>query len=124
MTDAEIDLSNGTDKIPVATAVMAVPVPYNNNNNNTMGTNDTTIPSNQQPPPAQEILRSSLISSFSTSNVMTNESLQSLHDQGFPIGLAQELGNTKATYPLRFWIIDNSGYVCVDSDASVCYKIE
>ena len=110
MTDAEIDLSNGTDKIPVATAITAVPVPYNNHN--TMGTNGMTIPSNQQPPPAQEILRASLISSFSTSNVMTNESLQTLHDQGFPIGLAQEMGNTKATYPLRFWIIDNSGYVC------------
>lgn len=35
--------------------------------------------------------------------------LQTLRSQGFPPGLAQELGQTKATYPYRFWIVDNSG---------------
>ena len=114
MTDTDIDLSadpsmnvdanKNNDKIPVATATA---IPYNGGQ-----TIDTTVPSNQQDPPNQPILRTGLISSFSTSNVMTSQALQTLRDQGFPMGLAQELGNTKATYPLRFWIIDNSGYVC------------
>jgi hypothetical protein len=48
---------------------------------------------------------------FSTSNLMTDPSIQALKEQGFPMGLAQELGNTKTAYPFRFWIVDNSGYV-------------
>ena len=52
-----------------------------------------------------------MVQTFSTSNVMTDQSLQVLRQQGFPLGLARELGNTKATYPLRIWIVDNSGYV-------------
>ena len=48
-------------------------------------------------------------STFSTSNPMTGTSIETLRQQGFPLGLAQELGNTKATYPIRFWVVDNSG---------------
>lgn len=48
---------------------------------------------------------------FSTSNLMSQEALSTLREQGFPLGLAQELGNTKAKYPIRYWIVDNSGYV-------------
>jgi hypothetical protein len=111
MVDTDIDLSNdpnghSNDKIPVATAVTAIPYTGSHAVNSA-----TTVPSNQQDPPERPVIRSSLITSFSTSNVMTNEALQTLRDQGFPIGLAQELGNTKATYPLRFWIVDNSGFV-------------
>ena len=118
MTDTDIDLSadpnmsvdgNKNEKIPVATATA---IPFIGGQ-----TSDTTVPSNQQEPPNQPILRTSLIASFSTSNVMTSEALQTLRDQGFPMGLAQELGNTKATYPLRFWIIDNSGYVIRSNNA-------
>ena len=121
MTDTDIDLSadpncgadaNKNDKIPVATAVTAIP--YKSGQ-----TNGTMIPGNQQEPSRQPILRPSLITSFSTSNAMTSEALQTLRDQGFPMGLAQELGNTKATYPLRFWIIDNSGYVACSNSASI-----
>jgi hypothetical protein len=50
---------------------------------------------------------------FSMSNTLTNQVLTTLRQQGFPLGLAQELGNTKATYPIRYWIVDNSGYVIV-----------
>jgi hypothetical protein len=126
MTDTEIDLStdpNGAsnDKIPVATATA---IPYTDG----CPVADTThtIPSNQQEPPPQPVIRSSLITSFSTSNVMTGEALQTLRDQGFPMGLAQELGNTKATYPLRFWIVDNSGYVipCITSMSSTFHLLE
>lgn len=49
--------------------------------------------------------------SFSTSNVMPNQSIVALQQQGFPLGLAHEMGNAKATYPIRFWVVDNSGYV-------------
>jgi hypothetical protein len=109
MTDTDIDWSNEPDvvmesKIPV---VSATAVPYGFNNADTMN------PSNQQQPPIPPVLQPSLITSFSTSNVMTNEAIQTLRNQGFPMGLAQELGNTRATYPLRFWIVDNSGYVIV-----------
>ena len=49
------------------------------------------------------------ISSFSTSNIVSQQALSTLQEQGFPLGLAQELGNTKAKYPIRYWIVDNSG---------------
>jgi hypothetical protein len=95
MADHDIDLSKDTtdatklqytqvDAVPVATAT-AIPMMM-------------TL-SHQQP------------TTFSTSNVMTNQALTTLRQQGFPLGLAQELGNTKATYPIRYWIVDNSGYV-------------
>jgi hypothetical protein len=92
MADHDIDLSKDTDAkveqvpyvVPVATAT-AIPM--------------MTMP-HQQP-------------TFFTSNVMTNEALTTLRQQGFPLGLAQELGNTKAIYPIRYWIVDNSGYVIV-----------
>jgi hypothetical protein len=41
--------------------------------------------------------------SFSTA------AIDALRRQGFPMGLAQELGRMRSTYPLRFWVIDNSG---------------
>jgi hypothetical protein len=46
---------------------------------------------------------------FATDNIMSHQALSTLRAQGFPLGLAQELGNTKAKYPIRFWIVDNSG---------------
>ena len=46
---------------------------------------------------------------FPNSNVLTDTAVRQLQEQGYPLGLAQELGNTVATYPLRFWIVDNSG---------------
>lgn len=35
--------------------------------------------------------------------------VSALHQQGFPLGLAEELGNSCRTFPIRFWIVDNSG---------------
>jgi hypothetical protein len=54
------------------------------------------------PPPVQH-------AAFPTRHQLSPESLQQLRQQGFPSGLAEELGNTVATYPLRFWVVDNSG---------------
>jgi hypothetical protein len=53
------------------------------------------------------------VPTLSTSNLMSQQALSTLREQGFPLGLAQELGNTKAKYPIRYWIVDNSGYVFV-----------
>jgi len=48
-------------------------------------------------------------SSFRKSNSLTETAVNELRQQGFPLGLAQEVGNTKAIYPIRFWVVDNSG---------------
>jgi hypothetical protein len=60
---------------------------------------------------AAAIPLSSQPATYSTANVMSQQALTTLREQGFPAGLAKELGNTKASYPIRFWIVDNSGYV-------------
>ena len=46
---------------------------------------------------------------FPTLNEMHPWQLSEFHRQGFPAGLALEVGNTKAMYPCRFWVVDNSG---------------
>lgn len=99
---------------------------------------DTDIPLvNIQPlPVAAEV--STMTPSLNTSSDMPDEAMAKLKAQGFPrgafpyctcmyeyskfqiisntcfceiseTGLAQELGKTKVTFPIRFWICDNSG---------------
>jgi hypothetical protein len=43
-----------------------------------------------------------------------------LRSMGFPSGLVDELGRTRAVYPLRFWIVDNSGSMM--SNDGVCLR--
>jgi hypothetical protein len=82
MSDPDIDLS-----IPVVSAVASVvPMPA-------PGQYNDDVPAFR----------------FSTSQDLTAEQLNVLRVQGYPAGLAQELGNSKAAYPLRFWVVDNSG---------------
>lgn len=97
MADLEIDLSGATQWCD-ATAPPTIPV-------------------------ATAVAVSPTFPNFSTSNVLTSQSLQVLRDQGFPMGLARELGNTKATYPIRFWIVDNSGYDFVSVCLWVCVNV-
>lgn len=40
---------------------------------------------------------------------LSPESRETLQQQGFPPGLMDELASSKVKYPMRFWIIDNSG---------------
>ena len=40
--------------------------------------------------------------------LLDHESEQ-LMDMGFPRGLALEMGTTRSLFPIRFWIVDNSG---------------
>lgn len=79
--DEEIDLKKPIDNVPVAQA--------------------TPVLASSAPAPVK--------TDYSRSNVLGRDQIVALKEQGFPFGLAQETGNTKATYPLRFWIIDNSG---------------
>jgi hypothetical protein len=99
MADQDIDLSKDTDAKPPAVYTKVEQVPYAVPVATAIAIPMMTM-SHQQP-------------TFSTSNTMTNRALTTLRQQGFPLGLAQELGNTKATYPIRYWIVDNSGYVIV-----------
>jgi hypothetical protein len=44
-----------------------------------------------------------------SSCILNRDQTNKLKDLGFPYGLAQELGNTRMMYPVRFWVVDNSG---------------
>ena len=44
---------------------------------------------------------------------------QDLGSQGFPNGLAAELGKTRSVYPVRFWILDNSGSMMANDGCSI-----
>lgn len=39
----------------------------------------------------------------------TEDQVEALRDQGFPNGLIKSLSSTKVEFPLRIWIVDNSG---------------
>jgi len=54
-------------------------------------------------------------SSRYTNNIITDDSsigmaeIKSLQSQGFTVGLAKSLANVKSSFPLRIWVVDNSG---------------
>ena len=51
------------------------------------------------------------------SHILLRDQLTDLRDEGFPTGLADELGKTRALYPVRFWVLDNSGSM-ISNDGS------
>ena len=98
MADPTIDLS-----IPMATAVPVTTTPIKGNT--------TTIP----------------LVECNDSPVLRQDQIAQLQAQGFPQGLATELGRTRSVYPLRFWVVDNSGAytlciarACVEKESFVC----
>ena len=44
-----------------------------------------------------------------TSKVMSGTDIQALRDQGFSTGLARAMTANNAAFPLRIWVVDNSG---------------
>lgn len=86
VTDHNNDGTNNGGVVPVATGVVS-----------SSTTTTTTRPS------------LNVNAYFHTSNILRREQVLQLKTLGFPSGLAQELGNTRITYPLRFWVVDNSG---------------
>jgi hypothetical protein len=58
-----------------------------------------------------------------TSAELDSDQLRTLQDQGFPLGLARQLGQSCVRYPRRFWIVDNSGSMRTTDVRSVIYYI-
>ena len=52
---------------------------------------------------------SSLPGPSNPSPYLSQEQVNQLQAQGFPVGLAAEMGRTRTVYPVRFWVVDNSG---------------
>lgn len=44
---------------------------------------------------------------------------EKLMDMGFPRGLALEMGTTRSLFPIRFWIVDNSGSMLSVSNSKI-----
>ena len=98
MTDQDINLSMPpADQVPMA---MAVPVTATATVLPNQGTQH--MHANHQP-------KGMSWNPNTLSGDLDRDQILQLKDQGFPTGLAQEMGTTRATYPLRFWVVDNSG---------------
>jgi hypothetical protein len=95
--DEEIDLQVppfDSPDIPIATATPVMVV------------NDATATTAVRPAAANL----NVSTFFHTCAVLNRDQILRLrNEQGFPAGLAEELGNTRRTYPVRFWVVDNSG---------------
>lgn len=98
MDDANIDLSMP----PMATAV---PLPASAIPLSSSFSTKSSITADALP---------KIVGACNDNPVLRNEQTDQLQEQGFPAGLAAELGRTRAAYPVRFWVADNSG-------TSLCY---
>jgi len=104
MREQEIDMS--MPNVPVATAM---PIPdYGHHSASSSAPPPVAVATAVGGPAAGSAMTAP---SFRTpaSNQLDRDQISALQRQGFPLGLAQELGNTVTTYPLRFWVVDNSG---------------
>jgi hypothetical protein len=53
------------------------------------------------------------------SSVLSQDQILDLKEEGFPSGLAEEMGKTRALYPVRFWVLDNSGSMMSNDGQSI-----
>jgi hypothetical protein len=103
--------------------------PYNQG-----GSNDFAAPKELRPPvqpyntgmapsnPANSIAHVQALTK-TKSAVLVKDQIMDLQDDGFPAGLSEELGKARALYPVRFWVVDNSGSMMTNDGQSVRGKI-
>jgi hypothetical protein len=53
------------------------------------------------------------------SSTLLDEQTEQLLDMGFPRGLALEMGKTRSVFPVRFWILDNSGSMLTNDGSCI-----
>ena len=58
---------------------------------------------------AGSVVPETRVLSIARSPELYKDQLDDLHNLGFPPGLALEMGQVKSVYPVRFWVLDNSG---------------
>jgi hypothetical protein len=118
MTDTDIDLS-----MPVIPMATATPIPVDTERRSSCPavpaavTNTATIAATNTMTSADSMRLLSTATakqSSGSANLLDQHQQASLALQGYPTGLAQELGRTLSTYPLRFWVVDNSGSMRTD----------
>jgi hypothetical protein len=119
MTDLDIDLS-----MPIIPMATATPVPMDGSSG---GYAPPTAGATSHMPSADSMRLLSTATaqhqskssgggatSTTTTTALDQHQLSSLALQGYPMGLAQEMGRTRGVYPLRFWVVDNSGSMRMD----------
>lgn len=53
------------------------------------------------------------------SSILLDRQTEQLMDMGFPRGLAVEMGKTRSVFPVRFWILDNSGSMMTNDGSCI-----
>jgi hypothetical protein len=53
------------------------------------------------------------------SSILLDQQTEQLLDMGFPRGLALEMGKTRSVFPVRFWILDNSGSMMTNDGSCI-----
>lgn len=51
--------------------------------------------------------------------ILLDQQTEQLMDMGFPRGLALEMGNTRSVFPVRFWVLDNSGSMMTNDGSCI-----
>lgn len=60
-------------------------------------------------PPMDTAKQSQFFLTRTKSKVLSSREKEQLKKQGFPLGFAQSIAANNAVFPLRIWIVDNSG---------------
>ena len=84
-------------------------VAYNNKINNNVNQKDFPITINNATVVAVPCSTTALPSVPVSSKPISPSSERQLKDQGFTTGLIESIGNNKNAFPIRIWVVDNSG---------------
>jgi hypothetical protein len=109
--------SNSRSELPMETAAVTLAHPPQVATPMAMGHNDYGV--NMRGGPGSAVVRESkVLSKVQTADLFGNQ-LNELREMGFPPGLASALGTTRSVYPVRFWILDNSGSMMSNDGNSI-----